>query len=121
MNVDSFAQLGRGRLGGPEIARAAVAHADAEHRAAGRQQVDRGDRRRRDRGMSRHEVGHAHGHARAAHVLGQDRRRHPRIHRDARRVGDADHVVAERVRGLGHRTHQRDVVRPEEETRFSHG
>jgi hypothetical protein len=48
-------------------------------------------------------------------VLGEDRRRHPGIHRDARRVRDADHVVAVCVRGVGHRAHQRDVVRPEEE------
>src|SRR5213594_4355663 len=63
---------------------------------------------------------------RALRAAGQERRRYPGVHRDARGIRDADHVVAEGIRRLGHRAHEGDVVRPEEETNLhlvpaSHG
>src|SRR5262249_27584941 len=61
------------------------------------------------------EIAHAHGDPGPPRLSRQERRRHPRVHRVAGRVGDSDHVVAEAVRRLCHCFHERDVVGPEEE------
>jgi hypothetical protein len=89
----AFGELAGRKTRRAQIARAAVTDADTEHRAAGREQLDRRDRGRRDGWMARDEVGHADGNPGAPRAFGQERRRHPGVHGDTRRVGDPDHVV----------------------------
>src|SRR5262249_39869926 len=90
-------ELARRQARRAEVAGAAVADADTEHGATRREQVDGRDRRRRDRRMAGDEVRDTDSDPRAPRALGQERRRHPGIHRDPERVRDSHHVVAERI------------------------
>ena len=95
---------------------AAVTGADAEHRAAVGDVIERCDRRRAHRGMPGEEIGDAERDPRALRGAGHHRGRYPRVHRVSGRIGDADHRVAVAVCALSEFFAQIEVIRPEEET-----
>src|SRR5262249_28984229 len=66
-------------------------------------------------GMPGREVGDAERDARPPRGPRHHRRRHPGVHRVARRVGDADHGVAVAIGPLGERLAELEGVGPEEE------
>ena len=113
---DAVRELFRLRLGEADVPGAAVPGADAEHRASIRHMVERGDRRRAHGRMPRQEIGHAERDPRPLRGARDDRRRHPRVHGIAGRVGDADHRVAVAVRAFGELLAKVERVGPEEET-----
>ena len=98
----------------PRLRVPAMARAYAQHSAARRQQFQRSDGEadtaawretrldaQRDAGVRR-DRDHRGGH--------------PRVHRVARRIREADHVVTITVGRDGHAPHERRIVRPEKET-----
>ena len=113
---DSFRQILGARLRESDVLGAAVAGADAEHGATVGDVIERGDRGRAHRRMTGQQIGDANSHSRALGGARDQRGRHPRIHRIAGRVGDADHRIAVAVRALGKLFAEIEVVRPEEET-----
>ena len=116
--TDSFVELPEPRARQAEISRAAVPRAEPEHRPPRGEQVERGDGRRRDRGVARGQVGDAERDPGLPGLAGDDGGRDPGVHRVARRIGDADHVVAPAVRRLRHALDQFGRVGPEEKTDF---
>ena len=112
----AFGEILGARLRQAHILGAAVAGADAEHRAAVGDVIERGDRRRAHRGMPGEEIGDAERDPRALRGAGHHRGRYPRVHRVSGRIGDADHRVAVAVGALSEFFAQIEVIRPEEET-----
>jgi hypothetical protein len=113
--ADAAFDLGRGRRSEPEIPDAAVTSADAEHGPAATQEGEGSNRRRRGRWVPRDQIRDADGDGDVGDRLGEEPGGDPRVHRDARRVGDPDHVVAVPLRCGGHPADERRHIGPEEE------
>ena len=109
-------ELGQIGAGQSQIPRTAVSRAQPQHHAVRGKQLQRRDGGGRNRRMARRQVGDAERYPRLPHVAGDDRGGDPRVHRVARRIGDADRVIAPTVGGCRHPPGQLGRVGPEEET-----